>query len=165
MFIRTPLRRFSQALFALALLLLPQLSHAIDVRVSGFTDIDFGTWNGVAANLDLYNPSLCVYKNDSNRSYYITATGSGAAGAFTLSSGGNTLAYQVAWKKSSGTGGTFTNHSTGVRRQYTTAANNTDELCGGTPNASMRIRIASATLTAARPGIYTGTVTILLEPT
>ena len=151
------------ALLLASLLLLPVFTPAAlaAVRITGFTDFTFGTWSG-SGDLVLYDGSLCVYDSGGGQ-YKITITGSGSGGAYTIASGANTLAYTVGFKASSGTGGTFTAMTSGTRKNFT-PPNTASETCGGVYNAALRLTFAAASLSAAVPGSYSGSVTVLLEP-
>src|SRR6476660_861709 len=59
------------------------------VQIGGLTDIAFGTVDPTSAASQAEN--VCVWSNTSGRGYQITATGSGASSAFTLSDGTNAL--------------------------------------------------------------------------
>jgi hypothetical protein len=126
-----------------------------DVQITGFTDIHFGTWSG-SGNLVSTN-SLCVY-NTVDVNYNVTATAAG--GVFQLVNGSNTLDFSVRFKKS---GGSYTNlpYNTpiGFDNANTSSAN-----CSGGTNATLEVTIQESALFAARPGTYSGTLTILLEP-
>src|SRR6185312_11899402 len=65
------------------------------VQISGLTDIAFGTVDPTSAASQSEN--VCVWSNTSGRGYQVTATGSGASNAFTLTDGTNTLPYSVEW--------------------------------------------------------------------
>ena len=55
------------------------------VRISGLGDVTFASVDPTIDATDAQD--VCVWSNTSTRGYSITATGSGAAGAFTLASG------------------------------------------------------------------------------
>ena len=70
------------------------------VQISGLADFSFGTLDPATAASTPEN--VCVWSNTATKGYSITATGSGATNAFTLSNGTTTLAYGVQWNGTSG---------------------------------------------------------------
>lgn len=129
--------------------------------ITGMASLNFGTWTGSG---DLtQNENVCIYTNQATGLYTVTASGSGAASAFTLTDGGNTLAYTVYFNDVSGIVGEVQLNTT-VANNTQTGANTASQTCGGGNNANYRVNIASAALAAAPSGIYTGTLTIVVEP-
>lgn len=132
------------------------------VQISGLTDLAFGTVD--PASPASKNEDLCVWSNTSGRAYEVTATGSGASNAFTLTDGTNTLAYAVQWAGTSGkTSGSALTAGTALTG-LTSAA--TDPTCSaGTPaSASLIVNMTSANLQAAVASTYTGTLTLVVAP-
>ena len=71
------------------------------VRISGLSDVTFSNVDPSVNATDAQN--VCVWSNTSTRGYSITATGSGAANAFTLSSGAlPVVPYTVEWAQTTG---------------------------------------------------------------
>ena len=137
------------------LLFIPRSAESQSVRISGMSDLSLGTWMGSG---DLTNQAtLCIYTLG-NANYSIRATGNGAGSAFTLSSGGSTVAYEVYFKDS----GSFVQLTSGTRGNFTDA-NTTTDGCGGVNNATIKVVATAAALSAATAGSYSGTVTLLLE--
>lgn len=135
-----------------------------EVRISGLTDLAFGS----IANLNVDNvgsESLCVYaKAKPADQYSITATGSGAGGAFTLSSGSATLAYDVQWSASPNqSSGTQLSPNQPLTGQQNSAAND-DCSSGPSTTASLIVILRSAALSAASSGTYSGSLTLLVAP-
>ena len=132
------------------------------VQISGLSDIAFG-------EVDISNSAsnaqdVCVWSNTSGRGYNITATGSGAGNAFTLSDGTNELAYAVEWADSSGaSSGSALNSGSALAGLSSTAANPT---CSSGPgeSASLIVNMTQAELQAAVAGSYTGTLTLVVAP-
>jgi len=131
------------------------------VRISGLNDIALGTWSGTGDMTG--SDSLCVWST--TRKYAVTATGSGASSAFTLTSGGttpSTIAYTVQWADSSGAStGTAMTAGTPVTTRNTTATSTT---CAGGTNATVLVRVAETDLAAAPAAAYTGTLTLVVAP-
>jgi len=132
------------------------VAEAADMRVSGFIDFNFGTWSSGTLST---SGDLCVYKSIGD-TYNVTATGSGAGGAFSVADGGNTVAYTVDWaRKSSG----FTTLTSGAASNFS-GANESSTDCGGVMTSTLRINFPDTNLQGAVPGNYSGELTILVEP-
>lgn len=122
------------------------------VQISDMNDFAFGTYSGTG-NLN-GTDNVCIYRNGTGN-YTVTATGSGAANAFTMTDGTNTIAYSVSLDGANLTTGTATNQ---------TGAHATSANCGGTPNKALAVNVLAADLQAAPAGAYTGTLTLLVAP-
>ena len=131
-----------------------------ELRISGINDADFGIWNG--NNNITRNDDVCVYSNSTL--YQITATGDGPSGYQLVSAAGDTIDYQVRWNDVSGTNRGGSNLTSGVALTDQTGADQLSTNCSGGNNARIRIRILSSQFDANAPGLYTGTLTILVEP-
>src|SRR5690606_26157158 len=101
--------------------------------------------------------------NPHDRPYSVTATGSGTAGAFTLSSGSASIPYQVQWADLPGqTGGTMLQAGVTVPG-FGNAANGFD--CNSLPEtASLTITLLGSDLASAGAGSYSGTLQITIVP-
>jgi hypothetical protein len=133
-------------------------------QITGLTDINFTnadpTTNAVATQND------CVWSNTATRGYSIKASGSGTAGAFTLSSGALTpIPYSVQWNQSSGqSSGTALTAGTALAGLVSTA---TSPTCSSGPatTSSLVVSIASSDLqNMVAATSYTGTLTLLVTP-
>lgn len=134
------------------------------VRISGLSDVTFSNVDPSVNATDAQN--VCVWSNTSTRGYSITATGSGAAGAFTLASGAlPAVPYTVEWAASSGqTSGTSLSAATALTSQTSTAINS-DCSAGPSASASLVVSIGSPTLQAMTAGVtYNGTLTLVVAP-
>ncbi|HYC94600.1 MAG TPA: hypothetical protein VEB39_02755 [Sphingomicrobium sp.] len=134
------------------------------VRISGLSDVTFTNADPSVDATSAQN--VCVWSNTSTRGYNITATGSGAAGAFTLASGAlPPVPYSVAWASSSGqTSGTSLIAASALTGQTSTATNS-DCSAGPAASASLVVSIGSATLQGMDSGVtYNGTLTLLVAP-
>lgn len=129
------------------------------VQISGLNDIDFGAYAG-AGDLD-GSDAFCVYRNGTG-SYNVTISSAGADGGnFRLSNGTSFIAYSVRFNDDADiTGGSDV--SSGDTLAGTGSA--TSVTCGGASNASLGVSIAANALQAAPSGIYTDTITLLVEP-
>lgn len=131
-------------------------------QITGFQDFPLGTWSG-SGDLSAIDGTLCVYESSANPRYFITATGSGSGGAFTLSTGGTTIAYAVGWSNVANATSGFTALTSGTRVRFN-GGNKTSPTCGGSYNASLQISVLASSMSGKPSGTYSGTVTILLEP-
>lgn len=132
------------------------------VQISGLADIAFGTVDPTAPAAKAED--VCVWSNTSARGYQVTATGSGAGSAFTLSDGTNTLPYSVEWAGSSGQlSGTSLTSGTALAGLTSTAIS---PACTSGPasSASLIVRMSQANLEAAVASSYTGTLTLVVAP-
>ena len=134
------------------------------VRISGLSDV---TLSNVDPSVTASNAqNVCVWSNTSTRGYSITATGSGAANAFTLSSGAlPVVPYTVEWAQTSGqASGTGITASTALTGQ-TSSAINPDCSAGPAASASLIVSVASSALQGMTSGVtYNGTLTLVVAP-
>lgn len=134
------------------------------VRISGITDVTFSNVDPSVAASNAQ--SVCVWSNTATRGYRITATGSGAAGAFTLSSGAlPVVPYTVQWASTSGqTSGTSLTTGAALAGQ-TSSATNSDCSTGPLKSASLVVSMGSPTLQSMTSGVtYNGTLTLVVAP-
>jgi hypothetical protein len=134
------------------------------VRISGLDDVNFINTD---PNVDAANAqNVCVWSNNANRRYRVTASGSGTSGAFTIGSTGLApIPYSVQWDDVSGAivGNTLaTGTALGAQTSAATKSN-----CSDLPgeSASLIVRIASADLQDMQASAaYTGTLTLTVAP-
>ncbi len=134
------------------------------VRISGLSDVTFSNVDPSVAATNAQN--ICVWSNTSTRGYTITATGSGAANAFTLANGAlPAVPYTVQWASTSGqTSGTSLTAGTALTGQTSTAINS-DCSAGPSASASLVVEMGSSTLQGMTAGItYNGTLTLVVAP-
>lgn len=133
------------------------------VRISGLSDVAFTNVDPSIDASDAQN--VCVWSNTVTKGYRITATGSGAANAFTLASGGMTVPYAVEWSGTSGqSSGTALSTGTPLTG-LTSTATNSNCASGPASSASLIVKIGSADLQSmAASTSYTGTLTLLVAP-
>jgi len=147
------------ALLAAAAALCPAPAAAQKARIQDLSDVNFGTLTNLAADASL-NQSICVFSQ--SNIYNVRASGSGTGGAFTLSSGANTLAYEVQWSALPGrTTGTMLTANTALTGQTSSAQ---QQGCNSGPSASLIVVLRSAALSSATTGSYTGTLTLVVAP-
>ena len=132
------------------------------VQISGLTDVAFGTVDPMSPAASAEN--VCVWSNTSGKGYQVTATGSGASSAFTLTDGTNTVPYSVEWAGSSGqASGTALVTGTALGSLTSTATSPTCS-AGPTATASLIVKMTAANLQAAVASSYTGTLTLVVAP-
>jgi hypothetical protein len=131
-------------------------------QISGLTDIAFGTVDPASAASQAEN--VCVWSNTSGKGYQVTATGSGASNAFTLTNGTTTLPYSVEWAATSGqSSGTALATGTALTGLASTATSPTCA-AGPTSTASLVVKMSAANLQAAVASTYNGTLTLVVAP-
>jgi hypothetical protein len=145
------------------LALTPVSAEAQSVRINKLADFAFGSITNFSID-QRRRRSICVFTTPLGTRYRVTATGSGAGGAFTLVSGGSTMPYEVEWAAASGqTTGTALTSGVALTNLSTNA---TVSGCTSGPatSASLIAILRSATVSAARSGSYRGTLTLLIAP-
>jgi hypothetical protein len=147
------------ALLAAAVALCPAPAGAQKARIQDLSDVDFGTLTALTSDASR-NQDLCLFSQTNG--YNIRAFGSGAGGAFTLSSGSSTLPYEVQWSASAGqTAGTMLTANNTLSGLISNAQ---QQGCNGGPSASIIVLLRSASLSSATAGSYTGTLTLVVAP-
>jgi len=134
------------------------------VRISGLTDVDL-TNSDPSVNA-LVAQNICVYSNTATRGYRVTATGSGAASAFTLASGAlPVVPYAVEWAATSGqTIGTALVTGAALTGQ-TSSATNSNCASGPASSASLIVKIGAPDLQAMPASTnFSGTLTLVVAP-
>lgn len=132
------------------------------VQISGLNDVAFGTVDPATAASSAQD--VCVWSNTTGRTYDVTATGSGASSAFTLTDGSNLLPYSVEWGTSAGlSSGTAFTAGTSLTGLASAA---TDATCSSGPaaSASLVVKMSTANMQAAVASSYTGTLTLVVAP-
>lgn len=134
------------------------------VRISGLTDVDLTNVDPSVNALAAQN--ICVWSNTAARGYRVTATGSGAANAFTLASGAlPVVPYSVEWAGTSGqTSGASLTTATALTGQ-TSSATNANCSSGPPSSASLIVKIGAADLQAMPASTtFSGTLTLVVAP-
>ena len=135
-----------------------------EVAISNLNDITFPTTqmrSALNTRVDAVQAdSVCVWSNNVDRSFYVTASGTGAGNALTLTDGTRTLPYIVDF----GTGNVTFRLANGVKsglfRSPATAPD-----CGGLAPSNLRIQINAADIaTMEATTVYTGVLTLLVTP-
>lgn len=129
------------------------------VQISNLADMGFGVVTDVGSD-QIQAQSVCAYSGLLGGRYTVTASGSGAGGAFTLSNGSATLPYEVQWSPAAGqTSGT--NLVAGRPLAGQTMLLSCPVL--QTTNASLIVILRGTALSTARSGSYTGSLTLILS--
>lgn len=131
------------------------------VRISSLGDLSFGTLSDLSSD-SVRSESLCLYADTATNGYTVTATGGGAGGAFQLTSGLSSLAYEVQWSDASGrTSGAPLSPNVPLTGQTSAASH---QVCTNGPaaSASLIVLLRSGSLSSATAGTYTGTLTLLV---
>ena len=133
------------------------------VRISGLGDVTLANVDPTVNALSAQN--VCVWSNTSTKGYNVTATGSGAANAFTLAGATATVPYSVEWSGTSGqTSGTALTTGSALSGLTSTATNSSCS-SGPSASASLIVKIASADLQSMQAATnYTGTLTLVVAP-
>jgi hypothetical protein len=131
--------------------------------LTGLSDVSFTNQDPATPASNAQN--VCVWSNTATKGYNVTASGSGAASAFTLASGAATVPYSVEWAGSSGqasgTGLTSGSALTGL----TSTATSATCASGASSSASLIVKISTASLqTMQAATTYTGTLTLVVAP-
>lgn len=129
------------------------------VQVGGLSDVAFGTIGAFGADL-VRSQSICAFSGALGGRYTVTASGSGAGGAFTLSNGASMLPYEVQWNTSAGQS-SGSNLSANVPLTGQTMLLSCPVL--QTTNTSLIVILRAADLRAATAGSYSGTLTVILS--
>lgn len=133
------------------------------VQVSGLTDVAFTNQDPSTAASSAQN--VCVWSNTATKGYNVTASGSGAASAFTLANAALTVPYSVEWAGSTGqASGTALVTGTALTGLTSTATNAS---CASGPgsSASLIVKMSAANLQSMKAATtYTGTLTLLVAP-
>lgn len=129
-------------------------------RLSKLIDISFTNANP-ASNAQ----SVCAWSNTAIKGYRVTASGSGAANAFTLSAGALSMPYTVQWNGAAGrTTGTAL-AAGALSAGFVSTATHQQCASGPSASASLIIGITAANLqTMQAATTYTGTLTLLMTP-
>lgn len=136
-------------------------SVAQKVRITDLADVNFGLLSNLQADARR-SQSICVFSQSTGGRYSITATGSGPGSSFALTSGSNALAYEVEWNDQSGqTSGTNLVSAVAATGRVSAA---TQQTCNNGPasSASLIVILRSSSLSQAREGNYSGSLTLVV---
>ena len=153
------------ALAVVAALVAAAPCRAATVQITGLQDAAF---TGLNPLVDATRTqSVCVFSDTLLRGYNVTARGSGAGSAFTLSAGGSIppLPYTVQWSATAGSSsGTALTAGAPLSGQNSVAITRTCSL-GATASASLIVILRTADLQVALSGVsYAGTLSLTIAP-
>ena len=133
------------------------------VRITNLSDVAFGTIANLGVDA-IQKQNVCVYADTNTNGYNVTGIGTGPGGAFQLSSGANSMSFDVLWSSSAGqsTGAQLT-PNVPLTGQVSGAAQQT---CNSGPanTASLVLVLRSIALSSAVAGSYNGTLTLVIGP-
>lgn len=136
-----------------------------NARITALTDVNFGTI--VASGDQSISQNVCAYASQGffgQLNYSVRATGSGSGGAFQLSSGANTLPYEVQWADSpSQTGGVLL-QSGSLSSGFGNGAFFQTCQFQSQGTATLTVTIRAAQLAVATAGSYSGSLQITIVP-
>lgn len=154
------------ALAAIPFLAIAPLANAASlVRITKLADVSLLSLDPLVQASR--SQSVCVFSNTATKGYDVTAGGSGAGSAFTLSGGAGVpvLPYAVQWSALSGQAvGTTLTPNVPLTSLTTTA---TQQACASGPatTASLIVVLSPSDLQSASAGIaYTGVLTLVIAP-
>lgn len=129
------------------------------VRVSQLNDIDLGTFSGLDLN---GSDSFCVFRA-SGLPYAVTLTGSGTAGAFSMTNGVTEIPLTVTWND--GAGAVPASPGVLLTTRVNSFSGNSHCNNGAANNATIAVAATAATVAASSPtsGSYVGTITMIVE--
>jgi hypothetical protein len=153
------------ALAVLAAFVATAPCNAATVQITGLQDAAF---TGLNPLVDATRTqSVCVFSDTLLHGYNVTARGSGAGSAFTLSAGGSIppLPFTAQWSASAGSAsGTALNPGAPLTGQTSAAISRTCSL-GATASATLILILRTADLQAALSGVsYAGTLSLTIAP-
>lgn len=102
------------------------------------------------------------YGTDATRLYTVTLSGSGIGGAFTATNGVDILPYRAFYNDNTGGNSGSVEVTSGTPLTSQTRANGT--LSDTTTNAYYRLLFAEADLKSIGSGVYSGVITVVVQP-
>lgn len=128
-------------------------------RISNLSDVTIAATAGAVSSAQ----GPCVWSNTATRAYRITASGSGNAGAFSLTNGTTPIPYNVDWAAAPGAV-SFTPLSATTQSAPFIATSATSN-CAGGPDSTLRITIGAQNVAKMVSGqVYQGTMTLVVTP-
>lgn len=131
------------------------------ILARSFANFSLGSYSGLGdlnANDDL---NISTNYGSGAQTYQVTPAGTGVAGAFTVTDGSQTIAYNAYYNDATGTVGRVA-LSNGVA--LTAQGNSATTLAAATLNANLSVEMVEANLQAVSAGVYTGTITLVFAP-
>jgi hypothetical protein len=134
---------------------------AAQVLITGLSDLNLGTWNGVSDLQD--EDQHCVYGGQAGR-YSIEATGDGPGNSFALRNGPFSLPYEVTYNDGTGWSEMASGQPLSGQRGAPNLVQWLRCVLGRRDPESVRVRVLAQDLGAAIAGGYSGTLTLLVAP-
>lgn len=137
------------------------LNVADEVRITNLTDITLGQYAGA----DLTGSSeACIYRSGTG-AYQITATGSGALGAFELSDGAtNTVDYTVTYQETAAPSAVALTAGTALTGQVSGDPASQTCATAGINTGTLIVNVLDADLAALPAATYNGLLTLSVSP-
>ena len=140
----------------------PSFAQSEKVRLSGLGDVSFGSL-GYGGDV-ISAQSLCAFSSMRSAGYTIVPIGDGANGELILRSGLNLLDFDVLWSPLASQTNGDQLIAMQMSQAYTTDAQHHRCMNGPSSTASLIVRIRSQDISAARAGVYSGSLTLILGP-
>jgi len=138
-----------------------QQAAAQKVRVTNLSDVNFGLVSNFQADARR-SQNICLFSNSTGGRYSITATGSGSGSSFALSDGANSLPYEVEWSDQSGQASGTSLAPAITATGHVSAASQQTCNSGPASSASLIVVLRASSLSQAREGNYSGSLTLLV---
>ena len=129
-----------------------------EVRISGLSDIDLGSFAGA----DLSGSSTaCVFRSGTGN-YEITATGDGNGDSFELTDGTNDVVYSVTYDDGNGA----EDMTSGTVLPGQTGGDPASDICDNTggSNGTIAVSVAADDMAVLPAGAYAGILTLTVAP-
>lgn len=137
-----------------------------ELRVFSLDPVDLGVFDFTQAQMQ-GNDTFCVYDNGATfgQTYRITFTSTNNPGNFELANGGNVIDYQVEYDDSqAGTNFRAAGSGTPITGNINASSGDTNCTSVGGDNGNVRITVTNAQAGNSPAGVYTDTLSILVEP-
>lgn len=131
------------------------------IRARNFANFAFGNYVGSGDLNGNDNLRISTNYGTATRTYRVTASGSGAGSAFSITNGTTPLIYNAYFNDATGVVGRVALTAT---VPLTTQGNASKPLSSNTNNANLSIEILQANLQSVDSGAYTGVITLVFAP-
>ena len=135
------------------------------IKLSNMGDLSFGQYSGASSTIAMNN-RVCVYTNQSDGKYKVTASGDsdstgGTGTGFYIHMGSAALPYHVKWNPSSADGGTALTAGTALTGQ--TGANTASQTCNSGSNANYEVFLTRDEILDVPAGSYSGVLKFIVQ--
>ena len=142
-----------------------KVTKSARVKISGLQDLQLAAWEANNGDVVL-SEDFCVYSTRAQGGYKVNAQGSGAANAFSLANGANSLPYSLKWND--GGAGALSDPTVALTPNSLSAAfqgaSTVSPECTGGDTARLEVRVTAAQMASAVDGEYAGTLTLIVSP-